>query len=65
VIPMTSRVNKVLFDVSHIAFDVSSFMLGVRMEYMLLLIRYVVTPPYVSSLAFYIRCVQMYRDFDL
>ena len=29
-------------------------MLGVRMEYMLLLFPYVVTLPYVSSLAFYV-----------
>jgi hypothetical protein len=34
-------------------------------EYMLLLFPYVVTLPYVSSLAFYVRRVQMYRGFNL
>ena len=40
-------------------------MLGVRREYMLLLFLYVVTLPYVSSLAFYVGHIQMYRGFDL
>ena len=57
VIPTTSRgVNNVIFDVSHVAFDVSSLC----WEY-----DDVVTLPYVSSLAFYVGRVQMYRDFDL
>jgi hypothetical protein len=40
-------------------------MLVVQMEYMMLLFPYVVTLPYVSSLAFYVRHVQMYNGFDL
>ena len=32
---------------------------------MLLLFPYVVTLPYVSSLAFYVERVQMYKGFDL
>ena len=48
-------VNKVLFDVCHVAFDVSSLCweLGVG-EYMLLLFPYVVTLPYVYFLAVYV-----------
>ena len=40
-------------------------MLGVRMEYMLLHFPYVVTLPYVSSLAFYVKRIQMFSGFDL
>ena len=58
---MSRGVNKVPFDVSHIAFDVSTLC----WEYMLLLFPYVVTLPFVSYLAFYVRRIQMYRGFDL
>ena len=65
ILTMSRGVNKVPFDVSQVAFDVSCLLLGVWREHMSLLFPYVVTLSYVSSLAFYVGCVQMYRGFDL